>query len=376
MITRWIVTLLFLFLLIGGIAYLKVSDVKSKIAQFANFAPPPQTVTTMKVAFESWSTNLETIGTFKSVQGVLLSSEESGKIVKLNFESGQPVDQGAIILQLDTSVEEAQLKTAQAKLEFAQITMDRTQQLFKEQAATNAEVDDADSKLKQILAEVSGLTATIQRKTVKAPFSGVLGIRQVQVGQYVNPGTTLVSLQNLKPIYLNFTLPQQNISQLKVGQKVIAKIDTYPGRVFEGKLSAIQPEVDSQTRNIQLQASFANDDVSLYSGMFANVTLNLDREVKSLIIPLTSIQYAPYGDAVYVIEQIKNEISGKQYLGARQQFVKLGATQGDWVQVIDGLQEGQEIATTGVFKLRQGVSIMVNNEIQPNLQKKPDLKDR
>ncbi len=376
MIIRWIVTLVCLVILILGIAYLKYSQVQTAIAQFAHFAPPPAVVTSMKVPFENWSSHLETIGTFKAVQGILLSSEESGKVVRLNFESGQSVNQGEIILQMDTSVEEAQLKTSKAKLELAQITADRTRQLFKEQVATSSEIDDADSKLKQILAEVTGLTATIQRKTVTAPFSGVLGIRQVQLGQYVTPGTTLVSLQNLKPIYLNFTLPQQNISQIKLGQKVKVKVDTYPGRTFEGKLTAIQPEVDSQTRNIQLQASFANEDEALYSGMFSNVSLNLDREVKSLIIPLTAIQYAPYGDAVYVIEPIKDEKSGKQYQGARQQFVKLGVTQGDWVQVLEGLQEGEEIATMGVFKLRQGVAVVVNNEIQPNLQKQPDIKDR
>ncbi len=373
---RWIVTITILFSVILGIAYLKYSKVKSAIAQFADFAPPPAVVTSMKVPYESWSSNLEAIGTFKAAQGVLMSSEESGKIIRLNFESGQTVNKGEVILQLDTSVEEAQLKTSIVKLDLAKITADRTRQLYKEQAATSSEIDDAESKLKQIVAEVASLNTTIQRKIVTAPFTGVLGIRQVQLGQYVTPGTTLVSLQNLKPIFLNFTLPQQNISQIKVGQKVTVKVDSYPQRIFEGTLTTIQPEVDAQTRNIQLQATFANEDEALFSGMFANVSLNLNREVKSLIIPLTAIQYAPYGDAVYVIEKLKNEKNGKEYQGARQQFIKLGVTQGDWVQVIEGLQEGQEIATMGVFKLRQGVAVVVNNEIQPNLQKQPDLKDR
>ncbi|MES2310460.1 MAG: efflux RND transporter periplasmic adaptor subunit [Verrucomicrobiota bacterium] len=373
--SRWLITLTIVVLVILAIGYAKYKQVQTAMAQFAHFAPPAQTITTFQVKSETWHSELSAIGTFYAVQGVTISSEEAGKIVKINFESGQEVKQGDVLVQLDTSVEEAQLNASHAMRDLAQTTHERTSKLLKEQAVTTSEFDEAQAKLKQTEAEVSTLEATIRHKTISAPFTGRLGIRLAQLGQFISPGTPLVNLQTLHPIYLNFSLPQNSVSQIKVGQNVTVTVDPYPGKRIEGKLSAIQPEIDPQTRNLNLQATFTNDDETLLPGMFGNVHLELNLNTKALVIPQTCIQYAPYGDAVYIIEKSPNAAADAP-LVARQQFVKLGVTQGDWVQVLEGLQEGQEIATTGVFKLRQGSTVVINNTSMPTLDKNPQLKDQ
>lgn len=362
MIKRFFLMFLAFAAFAGGIGYYKYAQIRT--AMSTPYVPPPIAVTSIKATEEVWQSSMETVGSFSPVQGVTVSAEEPGKIVKLGFESGQKVNKDDLLVQLDVSVEEAQLKVAMAKTELAQANADRIRKMKGTGSVAGKEVDDAESQLKQATAEAESLNATIQRKTIRAPFSGTTGIRQAQLGQYLEAGDPVVSLQTLNPIYVNFALPQQDLSRIGIGQTVQVALDAYPNQKFEGKITAINPEVNDVSRTVGIQATFENKDSHLRPGMFARLAALEKKTDKFVTLPATAINRAPYGDSVYIIETMKDP-SGKEFLGVRQQAVKVGAVRGDQIAVLEGLKEGEEVVTSGLFKLRPGASVTINNEVMP-----------
>lgn len=366
------------FLIVGVVLGLLVFAVfgfqnfRSKILKkvFDEMLEPPASITTIHIKKEKWAENLKAIGSLAPFQGVQISAEEPGKVVKILFESGSFVKKETPLLQQEVSVEESQIRANEAQWRLADQNAKRAEALFKEQAITQAELDDAQSKLQQLYAENQRIRSIIDRKTIRAPFSGRLGIRSVQLGQYLNPGNMIVSLQALDPIYVDFTLPQIYLNQIKINQSFTLSIDAYPQEKFTGTISAIEPQIDPSTRNIRLQGTLKNEEEKLKPGMFATVQLSLGSSVEGFVLPQTAIQYAPYGDSVFIVESMTAP-DGKTFSGVRQQFVKLGPTRGDLVTIIDGLKEGEEVATTGVFKLRPNVPVDINNKIQPETSQKP-----
>ncbi len=362
MIVRMGVMLVLVVLLVLGLGYTKYHQITVAMGQA--WVPLPESVSALTAAEESWNSQLSAIGALAPFQGVTVSAESVGKVARIVFESGATVQKGDLLAQLDVAVEEAQLKSAQAQLEWMRVSVDRSKSLREEEAVSQSEFDEASAKFKQAQAEVDSLKATITRKTIVAPFTGRLGIRQIQLGQYLAPGAPIVILQSLDPIYVNFALPQQQIGLVHAGQPVEVTVDAFPGKIFKGSITTISPEIDSGTRNIQLQATLPNKEETLRAGMFTSVHILLEKSDKAVILPLTAIQFAPYGDSVFIVESMKDP-NGVEYQGVRQQFVKLGPTRGDQVAVLEGIKAGESVATSGLFKLRPKAAVKINNEVQP-----------
>ena len=294
-----------------------------------------------------------------------VTPEIPGSVREIAFESGAVVGKGDLLLRLDTSSEEAQLRALEAQAELARITVARERTLRSQNLIPQSELDSAEATLKQNQANADVLRTTIEKKTIRAPFAGRLGLRLVNLGQYLEAGKPIVALQSLEPVYVEFSLPQQELSQLKTGMRVGVTTDTYPGRRFEGKLTAITPNLDQATRSVGLQATLANPDQLLRPGMFARVEVALPEEQKLLVIPSTSVLSAPYGDSVYVIEPKAGTNGAPAGLVVRQQFVRTGRTRGDFLSVESGLKLGERIVSAGIFKLRNGMSVTENNELKP-----------
>jgi len=330
---------------------------------------PPTTVTSVEVKQENWPPLLSAIGSVSAVQGATISSELPGTVAEVGFESGAVVKKGALLVRFDTSAEEAQLRSADADTELAKADLERARDLAARKVISKAELDTAESKFKQKSAMTENMRAIIAKKTMQAPFDGIAGIRMVNIGQMVKAGDQIVPLQSLDPVYVDFALPQQRLAQLTTGLEVNMRTDAFPGRVFRGTLTAINSAVDVATRNVTLQATFPNSDHMLRPGMFAKVDVVLPRKEPVLAIPATAIAYAPYGDSVFVIEKKKDEKSGKESQVIRQQFIRTGETRGDFVTVTQGLKAGDTVVSSGVFKLRNGMPVVINNELAP----KPEL---
>lgn len=330
-----------------------------------------ETVTATDVAAQTWETIVSATGTVAPVQGVMVSAEVPGKVTKIAFESGSVVKAGDLLIQLDTSTEEAQLRAAEATAALAQANLQRAHDLRTSNTNSPAELDAADAQAKQASAQADNLRAVIAKKTVKAPFTGRLGLRSVNLGQIVKEGDPIAALQTLDPIYVNFSVPQQQLAQMGSGMTVRLTTDASPGKPIEGKITAINAEVDPATRNIRVQATIPNTDERLRSGMFANVEVILPQKNEVLAIPATSVLYAPYGDSVFTIEEQKDEKTGETHQILRQQFVRLGATRGDFVAIVDGLKAGQKVVTSGVFKLRAGMPVVIDNKLAPKAQLEP-----
>ena len=330
---------------------------------------PPTTVTSVEVKQENWPPLLSAIGSVSAVQGATISSELPGTVADVGFESGAVVKKGALLVRFDTSAEEAQLRSADADTELAKADLERARDLAARKVISKAELDTAESKFKQKSAMTENMRAIIAKKTMQAPFDGIAGIRMVNVGQMVKAGDQIVPLQSLEPVYVDFALPQQRLAELSTGLEVNMHTDAFPGRVFRGTLTAINSAVDVATRNVTLQATFPNSDHMLRPGMFAKVDVVLPRKEPVLAIPATAIAYAPYGDSVFVIEKKKDEKSGKESQVIRQQFIRTGETRGDFVTVTQGLKAGETVVGSGVFKLRNGMPVVINNELAP----KPEL---
>jgi membrane fusion protein, multidrug efflux system len=330
---------------------------------------PATTVTSAPVKQEDWAPRFSAVGTVSAVEGAVVATELGGVVSQIGFENGGEAKKGDVLVKLDTSSEEAQLRTAEADLELARADLDRARDLAARKVISKAEIDAAESKFKQKEGAVDNLRAMITKKQVRAPFDGQLGIRQVNVGQMINAGQQVVALTSLDPVYVDFALPEQDLSRLTKGLEVRVRVDALPGREVTGTLTAINSMVDAVTRNVPLQATLENRDRALRPGMFAKVDVVLPAKQPVLVIPATAISYAPYGDSVFVIEKKKDPKTGKESQVLRQQFIRTGETRGDFVTVTDGLKAGEVIVGSGVFKLRNGMEVTINNELAP----KPEI---
>ena len=361
-----------LFLLFAGI---KVLQIFTMVSAGKKMVPPPTTVTSAIVKQTDWQPILSAVGSISPVQGALISAEIPGMVAEINFESGKPVKKGDLLLKLDASSEIAQLRSAQADAELAKADFERARDLANRKVISKAELDAAESKYRQKKAMVDNMQAIIDKKEIHAPFDGVAGIRSVNPGQMVAAADPLVSLQTLDHVFVDFSLPQKDLGKIANDLPVRVTTDAFPGREFSGTLSAINPAVDQATRNVKLQATLNNQDHALRAGMFAKVEVLLPEKNSVLYIPATSVAYAPYGDSVYVIEKKHNEETKQDELVLRQQFVRLGETRGDFVAVTEGLKAGQEVVSTGAFKLRNGMNVVIDNKLAPKGQLNPTPSD-
>ncbi len=364
---RILFAILGVILVIAALAGIKTLQIRSMIDSGKKFTPPPETVTTAVAASESWETFLGSVGTLTAVQGVNLAAETPGKVVKIAFESGTSVKRGDLLIQQDTSSEEAQLPGAVAQATLADGDLKRSGQMFAEGIISQADQDKALAASRQAGAQVDNLRAAIAKKTIRAPFSGRIGIRQINLGQMLREGDQIVTLQALDPIYVDFSVPQQELSRVRIGLTVKLTGDALGSDVLTGRISAISPLVDSETRNVKIQATVANKAERLRPGMFVNASVGLPVRRQVLSIPGTAVLYAPYSDSVFVVENAKD---GKGML-LRQQFVRLGEKRGDFVAVSSGLKAGETVVSTGVFKLRNGQKVVVDNKLAPNFQQAP-----
>ncbi|MGE4545235.1 MAG: efflux RND transporter periplasmic adaptor subunit [Pedobacter sp.] len=367
---RIFLTLALLLLLTGILAGIKVLQIRHMMEQGALYTPPPVKVTATAVQKNTWETLLSAVGSLEAVQGVTIAADLAGKVTRVAFQSGDKVSKGDLLIQLDTSSERALLPGAEAAVTLARLNLQRADQLLAERIISPAEHDQAVADFRQAKAQADTIRATIGKKTIRAPFAGRIGIRQVDLGQMLIEGQTIVSLQQLDPIYVNFLLPQQQIDKLRRDLPVRVTNDA-SGQTIEGRITAINPEVDSATRNIRIQATLANPDEKLRPGMFVNVAVVLPATEEVLTIPGTSVLYAPYSDSVFVIDEQKDEQSSETRQVLRQQLVRLGTKKGDFVAVESGLEEGQLVVSTGVFKLRNGQAAIVDNSLAPPFQTAP-----
>ncbi len=331
---------------------------------------PVEAVTTAKAQTQSWNPTLYSVGTLTSENGVTLSAEVAGTVAKIDFESGAKVAAGTLLAQFDVSVEAADLRAAEATAELAHLSAERVRELRSRDTLAQSELDAAEAQLKQATARVEAIHASIEKKTFRAPFSGTLGIRKVNIGQYVNAGQAIVELQTLDPIHVDFALPQQRVVDLSVGQTVEVTTDGVSGLKFTGKITSLDPMVDPGTRNLRVRATLANEGARLRPGMFANVEVLLPAGEPVVVVPASAVLYAPYGDSVFVIERKKNA-KGEEATTVRQQTVRLGLTRGDFVVVTSGVSAGDEIVSTGAFKLRNGAPVLINNSVVPAAELAP-----
>jgi membrane fusion protein (multidrug efflux system) len=310
----------------------------------------------------------------EAVHGVNISADLPGTVSKINFESGQSVKQGDVIVELDTRQERAQLAALEAQRDLAKVNFGRTQKLVDEGVLSRQEFDNAVASQKQTEANVGEIRATIERKTIRAPFSGILGIRKVNLGQYLAAGNPIVQLQSLNPIYVNFGVPQQEGAQVKVGSHVVVTAQDLAGKTFKGTVNAQDSVIDEATRNVQVQATLENPQGKLRPGMFVQVEMHYGKPREAVTLPASAISYAPYGDSVFIITDLKDP-KGNTYRGVRQQFVKIDGSRGDQVAVVSGLKAGDEVVSSGVFKLRNGAAVTVNNKVQPENNPAPKPQD-
>jgi membrane fusion protein (multidrug efflux system) len=374
MAKRMILMLTVTVAVLAVLGFLKFQQFQAAAAQAAGFQPPPEAVTTIVAQPEEWPDTLAVIGTTAAVQGVTVSADLPGLVARISFESGQAVRQGDVLVELDTREEQAQLAAAEAQRELARLNFERMQALVVDGAISRADYDRAAAERKSSDARVGEITASIARKTIRAPFSGVLGIRQVNLGQYLSAGDPVVPLQSLHPIYVNFGVPQQDTARVRVGGRIRVTTDDLSGVEFTGRVTAVDSVVSPETRNVQVQATVPNPGGKLRPGMFVQTSVVTGATRSNVSLPASAISYAPFGDSVFVLADMKGP-GGQTYRGARQQFVKLGPSRGDRVAVLSGVNPGDEVVTSGTFKLRNGAAVHVNNAVQPANSASPKLGD-
>jgi len=360
--------------LLGGLGFMKFKQVEAAMQAGASFQPPPEAVTSIVAQRDQWAATMGVIGTMEAVHGVTVSADLPGVVERISFESGQSVSTGDVLVELDTRQERAQLASLEAQSELARANYGRMQQLVNAGVISRMDYDQATSQQKATEANVAEIRATIARKTIRAPFSGILGIRKVNLGQYLAAGAPMVVLQSLNPIYVDFGVPQQTAAQVKVGSKLRVASEDLAGHGFTGRVTALDSVIDETTRNVQVQATLANPEGKLRPGMFVQVDVGVGAGRAAITLPASAISYAPYGDSVFVITDLKDP-KGKTYRGVRQQFVKLEGSRGDQVAVISGVNPGDEVVTSGVFKLRNGAAVQVNNKVQPGNNPAPKPED-
>ena len=369
---RYVILALGLVLaILGGLAAVKVRQIQTLIAFGKTYSPPPETVSPFAAREEKWPNTLTAIGSIAAVQGIIITPELAGTVKAIAFESGAVVAKGDLLVQLDTSSEEAQLRGVAAQQEWDAINLKRLQNLRKENTVSQSELDAAEIAAKTSQANADNIRAIIEKKTIRAPFAGRTGIRQVNLGESVDHGKAIVSLTALSPVYGDFSLPQQELSQLRTALKVRVVSDTFPGQQFDGVLTAINPDLDPVTRSVRVQATFENAGELLRPGMFARMEVILPEEQNVLAIPATAILSAPFGDSVYIVIPSTATNAAPGSLMVRQQFIRTGRGRGGFVNVESGLKPGDRVVGAGLFKLRNGMSVVENPEISPESGKKP-----
>jgi membrane fusion protein (multidrug efflux system) len=367
-----VVTLLILGIL-GGLGAIKFKQISSLISAgkaMQAAGPPPEVVGTAPVQQQEWESELSAVGTISAGRGVTVSNEVPGEVKAIHFDSGAMVKQGQVLVELDSSVERAQLRSAVARRDLARLQTDRTHKLVDQKAATQAELDANASELESSSADVAALEAQIQRKVIRAPFAGKLGIRQINLGQYLNPGSTITDLQSAEAVHVDFSLPQDELPRIAVGMPVRVELRG-SGATVDAKIAAIEPTLDEITRSVKLRAVVGASTVPLRPGMFVTAHVVLPDRHKVTIVPTTALVHASYGDSLFVVEDAAAGGKGK---AARQQFVKVDGSRGDFVAIADGVKAGQEVVSSGAFKLRNGAKVVVNNSAaaRPELAPHPE----
>jgi len=383
---RYLISILGLLLLVGGLVFAKYSQISMLMnmgKEMAKAGPPPETVSTAPSQKQEWEGTLTAVGSITAAKGVVVANDAPGIVSRIFFESGAVVHQGQTLVELDTAVERAQLASSRARMDLATINADRSRALVKSAAIAQSQADTDESALKTSTTDSNALQAQIDRKVVRAPFTGRLGIREVNLGQYLNPGTRITVLEAIDTVYVDFTLPQQRLADITLGLPVRVAIEGAAGPPQDGKVAAVDPEVDSLTRTIRIRAAVPNKGETLRPGMFANVTVVLPQLGSVVAIPATSLVHASYGDSVFVVEDKKDDAGtvasgadGKPVKVARQQFVRTGASRGDYVAIADGIAAGQDIVSAGAFKLHNGTKVTVNNDIKVDAQLAPHPDNR
>lgn len=371
---RMLLMLVVMTAIIAALGYFKFWQIQEAVAEAASYQPPPEAVTTIVAQREKWSATLSAIGTVAPVQGVTVSADLPGIVARIAFESGESVKAGDVLVELDTQQEQSQLAAAEADRDLARLNFERMKTLVAKGAIARASYDQAAAEKKRTAAGVEEIRATIARKTIRAPFSGVLGIRQVNLGQYLSGGSPVVPLQSLNPIYVNFDVPQQDARHVRPGRTMRVTSEDLAGAGYSGRITAINSVVDEDTRNVRIQATLSNPRGRLRPGMFVEVKVPIGASRSVIVVPASAINYAPYGDSVFVVSDLEGE-NGRTYKGVHQKFVKLGSTRGDQVAVLSGLEPDEEVVTSGTFKLRNGVAVLVNNSVQPSNQRTPTPED-
>lgn len=368
MIKKFFFALLGFVAVVAALVAVKAAQIKELMS--TPFGQPIAAVSTATARVEEWSPVIQSIGTLAPVQGVMISAELEGAVTGILVESGAAVKQGDLLITLDTTIETAQLEAAKARAELARLQRDRSQELRTKNTVSQADLDNANAQYAQAVADMAAIQATINKKAIRAPFSGRVGIRTVNLGQFVSRGTALMPLQKLDEVFIDFFVPQRQLPQLSPGQTVHVKVDAFVDEVFTARITAINPLVDMSTRNVAVQATLTNPGERLRAGMFAQVEVVLPQVDRVVVVPVTSIAYASYGNSVYVVETLKAE-DGSEYLGVRQKTVTLGAKRGDQVAVLDGLVGNEEVVSAGVFKLRDALPVQVNNTVKPSASATP-----
>jgi membrane fusion protein, multidrug efflux system len=378
---RYLIPILGLLLVVGGLVFVKYSQISMLMnmgKEMAKAGAPPETVSTAPSEKQRWEGTLTAVGSITAAKGVVVANDAPGIVSRILFESGAVVHQGQTLVELDTAVERAQLASSRARMDLAQINAERSRALVKTAAIAQSQADTDDSQLKTTTTDSNALQAQIDRKIVRAPFSGRLGIREVNLGQYLNSGTRITVLEAIDTVYVDFTLPQQRLADITPGLTVRVAIEGTAGPPQDGRVTAVDPEVDSLTRTIKVRAAVPNKGETLRPGMFANVTVVLPQVGDVVAIPATALVHASYGDSVFVVEDKKDDggtvasgADGKPIKVARQQFVRTGSSRGDYVAIADGISPGQEIVSAGAFKLRNGAKVTVNNDVKVDAQLAP-----
>jgi membrane fusion protein, multidrug efflux system len=370
---RMILVLAGLAVFIAILGFVKTRQIKKGAAQHASFQMPPEAVTTVTARQDQWPASVSAIGTVQAVHGVMVAADLPGLVSRIEFDSGKKVRAGDVLVRLDTRQEQAQLQAAEAQRALSNVNFERQRGLREQGITSQADYDKSAAENKQAIAQTGEMRAAIGRKTIRAPFTGVLGLRQVNLGQYLKAGDPIVELQSLDPVYVNFSVPQQQVANLRQGADVHVTAEGIDSPAT-GKITAVNSVVDESTRNIQVQATLGNSDGKLRPGMFVQAEVVLGAPTPVVALPTSAIAYAPYGNSVFIVGPMKGK-DGKTYSGVRQQFVKLGASRGDQVAVISGVKPGEEVVTSGVFKLRNGGAVLVNNKVQPSNNPAPRPED-
>jgi membrane fusion protein (multidrug efflux system) len=382
---RWVLMLIGVIVIFGGVFALKAFFAKQTNNFFDNMPQPAASVSAEAAKPERWSDDGDAVGTLVAVNGTDVTTESGGVVRSIEFEAGQPVAAGKVLVRLNTANEEATLKALETSAKLAETQAQRWQQLGKDKLVSLDEVQQRSAAAAAARAQVEAQRALIAQKTIRAPFAGVLGIRKINLGQFVSPGDAIVSLQQLDPIYLDFSLPEQMIGKLAEGMTVQASVDALPGKTFEGKVTAVEPQVDASTRNFKAQATLRNPDGALRPGSFAKVGFALGGEREVVVIPQTAVSFNPYGNAVFVVGKVKRkegetDMQGKPLTGDKlvvtQRFIKTGATRGDLIAVTDGLKAGEQVVTSGLLKLRNGAEVTINNDVRPAADAQPKVENR